>query len=359
MTRVRSVATWTEEGVRQEASKYNSKSSFKIGSGGAYEWARRNKIIDELFKGKFHRWDENSVRLEAAKYTSRSDFAKGCASAYDVGRKLGIIKDLFSVNFHQWDEEKVRLEASKYTRIVDFAKGSVQAYNLARRYGIIGELFTKQRITWTEDNVRLEASKYKSKKEFMDSCESAYKWAHRHRILDDLFENQLTQWDEERVRLTAKQFSSKSEFKQSEAGAYQFARKNGILEDLGFTNKAYTFSSTSPATLYLVDTVLNDGALALMFGITNRRHPKGRYNAVDISKMSNRIAYRFPTGAHARTAESNLITKFTAHRIKRGTSPFEEKTGGSGEIIYSTACREVVESFIKENHTAIKSVFSW
>ena len=42
-----------------------------------------------------HKWTEEAVRIEATKYDTRWEFQKGVGSAYDAARKLGIMDELF------------------------------------------------------------------------------------------------------------------------------------------------------------------------------------------------------------------------------------------------------------------------
>ena len=306
-------------------------------------------------------WTEAQVRAEAAKYGSRSELYRGANSAYDTAKRMGILDDIFPSSYTAWDLEKLKVEAARFGTKKAFKSGCVAGAGYAYSHGLMRALFPDARPyrRWDDASVRLESLKFSTKKAFKNGCEPAYNLAVKLRIIDDLFENQLTTWTEELVRSEAEKYSTKFEFQKGCQPAYFWARKNGILEDLGFVPGPSTFVFDRPSLLYVVDTVLTDGSNGLMFGITNRDNPNERYLKLDRSLMTNRIAYRFPTGRDAHNTESRLKREFKDHHITAGLSPFKgsigakgamgckEKKGTSGEILYATAGRENLEAIIR------------
>ena len=73
---------WDFESVCAEARKYKTKTEFKYGSSGAFEWAVRNGVIDEVTKFMYEITD-GDVLLEkvAGELGSASRYAK---TAYDI-----------------------------------------------------------------------------------------------------------------------------------------------------------------------------------------------------------------------------------------------------------------------------------
>jgi hypothetical protein len=184
------ITKWTEDKIRQEAKKYNSKSEFEVGSRNAYKASLRLGIINDLgFVNIRKSWDEDSVRREAKKYNSKSEFEVGNPSAYQASVRLGIINDLGFVNkLKSWDEESIRKEAKKYNTKIEFIKGNISAYEAAKRLGIFDDLgFVNIRKYWDEESIRQEAKKYNNRTEFQKGSGGAYNMALRLGLLDILF----------------------------------------------------------------------------------------------------------------------------------------------------------------------------
>ena len=317
------------------------------------------------------KWTEELIREEASKYESRAAFCVGSNGAYSRARKLGLLDELGVGARKEWNLEKLKQEVVKYQTKTEFRSQCSAGACYAQRHGLMETLFPSAyvRSNWDDTSVRLEASKYPSKKAFKAYCSPAYGWALRHKIIDELFENQLVTWTEELVRLEAKKYNTKFEFQKGTQPAYRWAKKNGILNDLGFKPGASTFLFERPSLLYIVDTVLTDGVEGIMFGITNRENPIDRYRKVDLSQMTNRYAYKFPTGADAYAVESRLKREFKDHHITAGLSPFKgsvgvkggmgckEKKGTTGEILYATAGRVNLDVIVRAS--ACGEPFVW
>ena len=91
---------WTHELVKEEALKYNIKIEFSRGSSGAYNYAKRNGILDEvcghMVRGQCNcKWTHDLVKEEALKYNSRWDFQNGSNGAYGYALKHNMMDGLF------------------------------------------------------------------------------------------------------------------------------------------------------------------------------------------------------------------------------------------------------------------------
>ena len=95
---------WTYEICYEEAKKYSTRYEFKKGCGSAYVVARQNKWLDDydwFVNGnkraaeKKTKWNKETCYEEAKKYSTRSEFKKGCGNAYNVARKNGWMDELF------------------------------------------------------------------------------------------------------------------------------------------------------------------------------------------------------------------------------------------------------------------------
>ncbi|WVX87410.1 hypothetical protein EniLVp02_0071 [Vibrio phage EniLVp02] len=235
---------WSEERIRKEAAKYDTKTTFRRGCVGAHNAARRLGIIDELFANQRQSWTEESIRTEATKYSSKSAFYRGSSGAYGAAltRFPGLLDDLFGVGsqWDKWNEETIRTESAKYSSKAAFQCGCNGAYAAAlKRFpGLIDDLFGAGRIPdkWNEESIRTESTKYSSKSAFKRGCGSAYGAALTRfpGLLDELFTNQYQSWDEEKIRKEATKYSSKAAFQYSSGSAYGAAltRFPGLLDEL-------------------------------------------------------------------------------------------------------------------------------
>ena len=88
---------WNKETVFEEAKKYKIRSEFQKACVGAYDVARKNNWLDELFpmkgidKGK---WTKENVFKEAKKYCTKGEFKKGCSGAYQKARENGWLDEM-------------------------------------------------------------------------------------------------------------------------------------------------------------------------------------------------------------------------------------------------------------------------
>lgn len=102
----------TKDRVKEIAKKCLSRSHFKSVNGGAYRWALKNKIIEELFPKKLPNsvplkiMDEEEIRKYAEKCSSRAEFRKSFFKACEDSRKLGIIDKLFPRKYKTNKKEK-------------------------------------------------------------------------------------------------------------------------------------------------------------------------------------------------------------------------------------------------------------
>ena len=97
----------------------------------------------------FGKWTKEAVFEKANEYNTRSEFAKGCSSAYDAARRNGWLKEIFwfkegkKPNNYWNNWERVFEEAKKYSTREDFKKGCQTAYHAAWRNGWLDKLFPK------------------------------------------------------------------------------------------------------------------------------------------------------------------------------------------------------------------------
>lgn len=192
--------------VKDIARRYENVSVFKRAHFNAYNFAESNNMLDELFPDRIVRkkWDHKIVKAEAKKYSTRRDFQTGAGGAYQYANRAGILDNICKhmYNGHlrrtKWTEPEVRATAEKCKSISEFLKFQ-SAYHAARRFGIFDEVtahmsrkkdFSRtagRRTKLSEQFVRAEAAKYNKRTELRKANVNAYHFAWRNGLLDELF----------------------------------------------------------------------------------------------------------------------------------------------------------------------------
>ena len=92
---------WTKEKVFEKAREYKTRWEFKKGCVSAYNVAWKNGWLDEMTwlvspqKPKRYWHIKENVFAEARKYKTRYEFSRGCSRAYEQARKNGWLDELF------------------------------------------------------------------------------------------------------------------------------------------------------------------------------------------------------------------------------------------------------------------------
>lgn len=192
---------WTLEKLQIEAFKYKTRKEFAQNSYSAYNYARKNKLLDAIClhmlrstsikkqlqktKSMPPKWTFDVLEAEAQKYTSRSDFANNSKAAYSAAKKAKLLDKICShMEFkyksnNYWTKEKCQERALLYKTKSDFKRHDGSAYTTAVRKKWLNEIcthMTKPKIKhkWTIEKLYAEAQKYTTIKEFKMKSHSAY-----------------------------------------------------------------------------------------------------------------------------------------------------------------------------------------
>lgn len=94
---------WTKETLIAKAKEYLTRSSFEKGASGAYDAARRMKILDKICehmpkpqKISVAVWTPEAIAAEAKKYQTRSEFKAKAGGAVYRARRIGIYEQVCS-----------------------------------------------------------------------------------------------------------------------------------------------------------------------------------------------------------------------------------------------------------------------
>ena len=283
------MSKWTNEMLKEEALKYNTKNDFRKGSMGAHSASIRRGLLNEICSHmiiKRNIWTEELLRKEALKYNSRSEFSKKSNREYKASIKIGILDEICSHMI------KLGNTYNRYIYIINFENNSVYigiTNNLERRklehienssnkhvrklmnnrvkytfnsnnilydindigkmecsiiekykekgYNVLniskgGELGASNK--WTYDIIKEEALKYNTRSDF-EKNSGAYSSAIRQGLLDDVCSHMITQhitWSDDIIREEALKYNTRSDFMKNNVNAYNAASRRGILNDV-------------------------------------------------------------------------------------------------------------------------------
>lgn len=237
---------WTLEKVKTEALKYNTRKEFAQNCYSAYNYARKNKLLDivclhmlssmpikkELKRTKsiLRKWTFESLQAEALKYKSRSEFGNNSKAAYSAAKQAKLLDKICShMKFkhksnNYWTKEKCQERALLYKTKSDFKKNDGSAYTTAVRKKWLNEICIHMckppiKRKWTIEKLYAEAQKYGTIKEFkMKSysayvtaqnlgigrqiCSHMYKGKRKLRVLEEIKRQKLSRYFEDNLQLS-------------------------------------------------------------------------------------------------------------------------------------------------------------
>jgi len=209
MTKNRKNLKWTKEAVLAEIERLGitKASELKKLNKAASNAAYRYEFIKELgltFGGaKPIKWTEETVRQEALKYETKNSFQNNNSAAYNVARRLNLLEDLgFSCGYTKWTEDAAREELERLgvktkKELREVNEGLTQVLlkkfpELYEEFFYAESCFPKK--YWTEETIRKHAAE----------CETNYEFSRKYRggysaclskfpgLIDDLgFEKQV------------------------------------------------------------------------------------------------------------------------------------------------------------------------
>lgn len=137
---------WTAAEVFAEAAKYSSRSEFKRGCAGAYEFALANGLLEPccMHMTDGQRWSVFEAAAAAARFETRADFIQQCGGGYCYLQKRGLAESVcdhfWPPTVARWTPELVAAEAAKCTTRSEFHQSSSGAYKRAVEWGILDQV---------------------------------------------------------------------------------------------------------------------------------------------------------------------------------------------------------------------------
>lgn len=233
---------WTKERCAEEAMKYDTRSTFRVESNGAYNSARKSDCLDEICTHMKQQGNKTArvvyqIFSECGRFAyvgltynwvrrhnqHLTDTKSSAHSIVSDGKQYTVkVSDLMPV------EDAQALEAKL---IEDNRAAGIEVLNKARAGAVGGS----SRI-WTRDRCVEVASRCRTRMEFKDRFNSAYWSASRRGFLDDACEHMepLRQpkgtWTLEVCRAEARRFQYRVEFQKLSSAAYDKCLKSGWLD---------------------------------------------------------------------------------------------------------------------------------
>lgn len=177
----------------------------------------------------------------ALQYNTRTEFQKGHKGAYLFAFRRNIINQIcqhMPILNKRWKLLELKNEAIKYLHRGEFAQKSIAAYSYAHSHGLLDvvcEHMKPLREAWTHDKVKIIASTCKNKKEFRDKYLGAYKYAKRNNLFTEIsahMKKKIIKWSNEEIKEKAMKCFSRREFEARFLGVYKAALKRGIIDDV-------------------------------------------------------------------------------------------------------------------------------
>lgn len=241
---------WTKERCIEAGKKCRTKSEFIKFYNGAYASSLKNGWYDEVSAhmispiAKPQKWDFNKVQTEALKYSTRNEFALKCYPAYNYARKNKILNKVRSHMVHptplrKWTLEALKKEAKKYNSRSEFQSKNSSAYSIAAKENLLDEICVHMNPLreapnyWTKEKCQERALLYKTKSDFKKHDGSAYTTAVREKWLNEICTHMTKpqikrKWTIEKLYAEAKKYKTIKEFKMKSHSAYVTAQNLGI-----------------------------------------------------------------------------------------------------------------------------------
>ena len=235
--------TWTDDEIRQEASKYNTIKDFSEKSLQAYYAAQSHGIYDEVTKHMeraYTDWTKDMVWKEALNYKTRSEFQDNNGAAYQAAQKNGWIDDVTShmerlgnlykriVYVYEFPDNSVYVgltlnKTDRDRRHKQKPKSAVYQHikktNLIPTLKYISDDYIDAEDARNQERCTIE--EYKSKG-----------WNVLNKAKAGGLGGCAKKWTKDEILRMAKEFDSPSKFKDRRSSAYNAAKRNGWLDEV-------------------------------------------------------------------------------------------------------------------------------
>lgn len=310
----------TLDKVKENGLKYNTKKEFRKKDSASFAWMVRNNHISEVCShmtlGNKKIWTIDLAKEEMLKYISFTSFKRTSKSCYRWVKENGYVNELSThmKDSHPLKKDIILEKANSYKYIHCFIKDNREDYIYSKEKKFKKELFQKMEyFKWDKESVIKESSQYKSIKEFKFRNYLAYRFSLDNNIKLNI--NKFIYWDYKSVFKKALEFSTRKDFKKFSKGAHHWAQSRGLLDMVCQHMKKLhnCFDQTLPSTLYYLY-VEKEGNIAYKIGVTNHSL-KDRFGS-DMKYIRIVREIEFSTGKKALKLEQEIIKDFYYAKYK-------------------------------------------
>ena len=238
---------WTVTSCKNEALKYNSRSKFKKEAGGAYNFAKKQKILNDVCShmvvvgNRFmrtvyvYKFSDNHIYVGLTKNINERDdkHKRDPDSAVYKHMKNTNLTPILSHSNYMDINDAIKLES---LTIANYKNDGYNILNIAAAGAVGGG-----NIIWTFEKCKNEALKYERRIDFARKSESAYNAARRYRWLEKICKHMLNvrkhykpvgYWTKNRCKKEALKYNKRNEFSEKSSGAYMACLKNKWLNEV-------------------------------------------------------------------------------------------------------------------------------
>lgn len=239
---------WDKESCHKEALKYNTRSDFFKMSSGAYDFAHRNKHLDEICS---HMKIQGSIYKRYNYIYEFPDNHVYIGLTYNIDLRHSQHLTMDKSTVFQYIKNTGLIPVLIYDELKEVNESQIKEINLIEEYKKNGWIILNKvkagglgmiKINWTKESCHIEALKYTSRLEFQKGCRSAYRFAIHNKIIDEVCSHMILKikpknyWTKERCKEESMKYKTRHEFRCNSESAYAKTRISGWLDDFFLKN---------------------------------------------------------------------------------------------------------------------------
>lgn len=136
---------WTHDTCLELLAACASLSNFAKKYPGAYEYAQRHGLLDDVPRQRRAPYTLNEIRARALTYTTRTKWQKGCPGSYTAAVRRGLLEECCAHMTYDhkprgyWTLERCQAESAGYSTRAKWQAGHNASYLIASRRGWLSE----------------------------------------------------------------------------------------------------------------------------------------------------------------------------------------------------------------------------
>jgi len=378
---------WNKETSFEAALEFTNKRDFKLVYMGAYEFLRKNKLLDDACKhmqdlSHIIKWDYEKCKEVALKCNTKTEFKEKYSWAFTVSKNNGwfdeitshMVRDIY-VKPSKYSKEICHKEALKYKNKKDFYKKSTNEYNAAIRNNWLSDICIHMDVPyankykWTKEICSNLALKYNFRKDFQNNEKNAYSAAYYNNWLDEICGHMdykklpNNYWNIfENCRDEALKYKTKKDFYGKSEHAYNMALKNKWIDDI--CKHMILLGNIKNRCIYSYEFPDNHVYVGLTFNLEERHSGRKRKITDSVTKYINETKltpiYKQLT-EYVKVEDAIILEgEYLSNYIKNGWIPLNKaKTGGIGghNPWNFNRIKSICSKYDNENELMVNDIF--